>query len=714
MGIVREKRAEKILEEIILDYAEEGFLPSSDQLSQDFDAQQKAHGDLTRSSLRSTALPGRWTQSSAANFNSILSASESDIDVSLRSLVAINELSMVLLSDWNSRSKALMARLDALRLRIESLLLLKSDTAGYLSFVDDGFLSLENVNSDTTASINTSIGEVTLNVDSRSGEGSESGTLVNLSSSQVTFGLIESGNTRFTGSAGGSSVSNIISPAWTRWGTEAHTKQPSRFRTATSTTQSKSASSTKPILGELKIDIGSSTEVTKISMVTSDANAGTNSVVASQYSLDGYTWENLPGPSPVKSGSGNFVWHFDKTEMRWVKFVISKASPDETFSSSTIYDFGIQEVQLFSEYFSISKTGNQIVSELLTPTLGGQDVSFGRASLEVCEEIPEETSLNYAIRAYDGSAYTSWIPVVPLHQEESAGAVVDFSAPVDLSSEDLTTIFDSSINTEALNILRVDGSGDFDYRFSGANDVAANFYINSNDDFLSDFVFLRNIGYSDGKYPTVSADLKVGDVECGWGLDGDSIYYCEFEVKNPLGLKIALGESQAVLDGRVVSGNVGIRVGWHSWRTDRANWGSLSSSLSEPTTETELKAIDPLYPYNHKYLIEGYTYPSAFSGNPIYIGADEHAQYKATRISRHDLLSRTFDPSVYATDVIDGPKTIFLMKFDSSRFNHNNERVRLFYTQRGSSYTSVQFKATLNSDNVERTPVLTYYRIRVK
>ncbi len=709
MGYVREQRATKLLEDTLLEWLEDGHIPTTGELQQAYLAAETKHGELTTSTLRQVDLPQRWALSSATQHNSVIEALNGDLDVLLRSLVQITNLGISTLGEWNSRAKSLQVRIENLKSRIESLLLLKSDSAGYVSFIEDGFLSLENVSSETTSNVDTRTGEVTLNIDRTDGSGEFQGTQIDLDNdAQVSWGLVEGGNVRYSANPEGSSLGNVLSDRTSRWGSEVNTIRPDRFRTANQ--------NTKSVMGEMKIKLASQTSVSKLVLLSSDATAGSSSVVGAQYSTDGYTWNNVPSESPVQSGTGNFIWRFENTETTWVKFIVSKASPDFTQTVGTTYDFGFDRIKFYSETYEITEEGNQIVSETMTPQLGGSDVSFGRASLEVCEEVPVDTSIRYSLRAYDGSTYTNWIQVAPLSRDvTNVSSVVDFAAPTELSSSTLTTTLGSSIDSEALNIMRVDGVGSLDYRFGGPNDTCANFYIAQNDNLLTDLVLLRNRGSSSAKFPSSSTneDLLVGNIQCGWGLDGDSIYYCVFLVNNPDGISIDFGPAQATLDGRVVSGVEPISPGWHKFRTDRANWADLSGS-TVPTSTSELSSIDPLYPYNHKYLIEGYDYGTAWTGDKVYLGVDEYGQYLSSKIGRHNFLNSDTDLSIYALDVVSGPKTIILLKFDSSYSNHENERVRLFYTRRYDSFSGIQMKAVLKSNNVEKTPVLSYYRVRVK
>jgi hypothetical protein len=711
MAHIEEERTLRLLESALLEFVSGGRAPTSGELEEALARKTEEFGLLTRSSLRLTHPPERFSESSASEFTKMIKAVDEDREVLLRSLVQVEELGQTVLSEWAGRASALKARIQKLLARVESLVLLESEAAGYVSFVEDGFFSLENINSDTTAYIDTTTGEVVLGVDRSDADPASGGTRVNVSDATITANIIESGNLVYTSTYDGSDLRNLLLDDLSRWGLEVRTKQPSTFRT--------SNVFGRAVVLEIRIGFPTIKEISKIALLISAASAGAQTVATIQYSENNYTWEKIPAVSNILSGIDNFVFRFPKTKMKAVKILLSKASPDEFKDGIPSYEFGLQQIKFFNEqYLATDSQGAEYVlySENRIPILSGSPVLFGRASLEVCEEVPDGTDIRYELRAYDGSSYTDWVPVSPLSRGEGGAAVVDFSAPASYSSDELTTSYDSSLDIESLNIYRLDGDSDLAYRFLSPDDTVANFYMAYDSEYLSNLVFLRNISYLDGKYPAVDKDLKVGDVECGWGLEGDNIYYCQFEVKNPDGLLIDLGKTQASVDGKRVSGLVRIKSGWHKFSTSRANWYPLNSSLfsSAPTTEAELKAGDILYPYNHKYLIEGYNYPANFSGgDKPYIGADSCCQYLGTRIGAQQMGSYGLDLSVYALDTI-GSNTCVLLKIDSSRAGYINERVRLRFDRRFGTYESIQLKATLSTSNAVVTPVLAYYRVRVQ
>jgi hypothetical protein len=244
MGHVTEARAEAILEEVLKEWLNDGNIPTTEELDEAYNKAIKEFGPLSSSGLRKISPPQRYEESSANVFNSTIEFIEGDIDILLRSLVKLNELSIKLLSEWNARGQNLIARATKLKARIETLILLKSDTAGYVAFVEDGFLSLENVSSDTTALIDTKTGEVTLNVNRNEGEGVYQGTQVNLTDSDVSLSFIESNNIDFVSrNSGPVSIANINSDRLNRVGMEVRARRPSSIVT--------SSLNSKPIIAKL-------------------------------------------------------------------------------------------------------------------------------------------------------------------------------------------------------------------------------------------------------------------------------------------------------------------------------------------------------------------------------------------------------------------------------------------------------------------------------
>src|SRR5690606_4585130 len=110
---------------------------------------------------------------------------------------------------------------------------------------------------------------------------------------------------------------------------------------------------------------------------------------------------------------------------------------------------------------------------------------------------------------------------------------------------------------------------------------------------------LRNVGDNeDSNSPPVP--IRVKDIDNGWGFDGRE-YFCSFYIEGDSGIILDFGSTSAFVDGIRVTGLVNVTSGYHNFRTSKENWRTIDPN-GIPAT---LESTDPIYPYNHKYMIEG-------------------------------------------------------------------------------------------------------------
>lgn len=118
----------------------------------------------------------------------------------------------------------------------------------------------------------------------------------------------------------------------------------------------------------------------------------------------------------------------------------------------------------------------------------------------------------------------------------------------------------------------------------------------------------------------------------GWEFDQE-YYSCMIEINQPEGRYFDFGNRKCYLNGREIEGKVFVPYGEHSFKTSKENWNYLDITEKEVQTESQLRKIDNLYPFNHKYIIEGYRYNSNFNGKKRYYGADEVYGEKLKEVS---------------------------------------------------------------------------------
>jgi len=145
---------------------------------------------------------------------------------------------------------------------------------------------------------------------------------------------------------------------------------------------------------------------------------------------------------------------------------------------------------------------------------------------------------------------------------------------------------------------------------------------------------------------------------------------------------------------------------------------------SGETSLADLIAADPLYPYNHKLLIEGYSYGTGFSaGDKIYIGADLFAEKLMKRVPLFDFLHNIAEDDYerFTTDFdipdsygITYAATVFLVKIDGDDTDFADERFRIEFKSVDERFSYLRLRADFETDVNNLTPVLSSYKLKVR
>ena len=140
-------------------------------------------------------------------------------------------------------------------------------------------------------------------------------------------------------------------------------------------------------------------------------------------------------------------------------------------------------------------------------------------------------------------------------------------------------------------------------------------------------------------------DNKTYKASSGWEFDG-SRYSTTIEILQPEGRYINLGNASCLLNGRIVNGKVFLTFGKHKFQTSKENWIDLDVEEKSIQSLRQLRSLDRLYPYNHKYIIEGFNYSDVFRGVKEYIGVDKVYAHDLKEVSNQKFLTDT-DFSIY-------------------------------------------------------------------
>lgn len=703
---------EKITHEILLEMLKDGVIPSSPVL---VEALQDKKADKTLSapvSVQPRQTIERFEQASAKKFNDIMATVISDIDVLYDAL--LNTEQQVSLGGTRTFKELSRLQKEAQRLndRADRLLLVTANTEGLLSVVGDSFDTTERINlEDTTALVDTVSGSVQLSYY----EGTEITGIAELDLSRIRDEdikvtpldptLVRSPGTH------NSTLVDMVRESDHPW-------------MYTVASRSGVPSASIEVVLDLSRAVQADLQDLTINRISFKPYLTNNSILlTAQHSLDGVSWKTIPVTDPIRRLVGPTLYLFEDVSLRYLKFIITKDSADAPIGAGSEYRFGIEHVGVYSKKQSFV-TSSQLVSAPLFPlTQDGSYKNFSNAVLSVaCEHILPDTTIDYSIAfltvADDVTTQTSFYPVIPLNRENRNGQqIVSIGESTKTS---LTTKIDQSIR-------------DFAFSLNSEN-VLTELTLSS----LSPTVW-RNVGFNDRYYSVYHADKSL--VEAGWRKEGAEYITNGFFEKST---SIDFGPSTIEIDGQRVSGRIILSPGIHTFRVSEPNWFSLEGmnrvtsvdpsshkitgrrsyygSLGlegtfedAPVIEPDYEKLDPLFPYNHKLLIEGLAYATTHQGEKLYKGANMFAAYLPQRLSESDfgLFGAQGDYNIYSIVKREGATADSIMlKWTQNSEDAPREKI-VIVEKAGEFAQGLVFKAVFNTSNPRRSPSLDGYTIKV-
>ncbi len=200
----------------------------------------------------------------------------------------------------------------------------------------------------------------------------------------------------------------------------------------------------------------------------------------------------------------------------------------------------------------------------------------------------------------------------------------------------------------------------------------------------------------------------------GWTFnESTQQYQTTIYVSSPDGHYLDLGDTSAYINGSLLSGEVFLPQGYTVFATSDANWLQADETVSNAD---DLEAADPLYPYNHKYLVEGYPYADDFSGERLYTGVSDFFGAKLLYRSPEEFAyMESSDPNFYNVFTVDDSvgKGYIKVKVDKSDASWLSERFDLDWSVQTATSNELYVKALLSTSNKAKSPRVDSFKVRV-
>lgn len=702
---ILEKHKEYLAEQILLHILHNNIVPTAEQLIGILRARTSTL-DLGQPQSSQPIVEFAYREESSANKVNKLSRSIcDDLNVLYRTLASVEEQNEVLRSIVLPKLDSLSRKCAELLSRADRLLITAEDTTGLLHAVGDEFTDTSKIDLlRSTATIDLEGQTVhsrylqadTLRID-------DSYNLNNLRNGDILISVLTAGASPAPGTRD-SENRYLLSGDSRAW-----------IYTVSSERQN-------PVSIAVQINFSNcinGAEFLKTRKIVFSPFIVNNSVtVLLQYSKDGVLWQDVPSENPQRQIAAPTVFLTEEFEFKYLRVVMTKSHHTRLSGSGKyIHDFGIKEIK-------ISNTLNFYERESVfwSNVLPVDNVT--KASLSVaCEHVPPETSIDYYIGFVINGESTELQRVDPLNRDDLTSALIAETGGISSSTGDAV------INWA-------------DRSFDGAQ----NANLVTLDIFADEAVRLwRNVGVSDALYSTRQADTRI--TEAGWEYK-DGTYTTYIQVTESGGLTIDIGGSPMVIDGVSSTGRIRLSRGVHKVEVLERNWYSLEGLYSvtsfDPITKTftgsqrkygdrgftiqreeepeivvRYNVTDPLYPYNHKLLVEGLDYENNFdelSAGRIYRGVGRFAAFLPDQVSLNLLEGNDSLDRGQFSIVTGRSEGEAQLKFALKWTAVNEEEPRELFvieTVTGDRASGVILKAILKTTNPKKSPSLDGYEIRV-
>ena len=459
----------------------------------------------------------------------------------------------------------------------------------------------------------------------------------------------------------------------------------------------------------------SSKELNKVILDPADASNRTQVSCEITVSPDGLNWSRVDGEWR-KRLVGVTTFSFKSVSEQYIKFRFIKSGIDAVFENKYTYNFGIKSIKFMGSSFKIkkrTKTGTFFSKPILPKT----NDTINKLGIMSCHVKPEGSKILYSIAPLNQSQLNNYY-----------GGLLDldtllfYNLKLNESKEIVTFDTQSLLETEQTlsNITLDDG---IDYRFKTSKQCALNLDISGL--VKSETIVLRRAGQNYASL-TTGKESYIDNNPFGWIEEGE--YYSTYvRVTQFGGATLRLGNTTMVVNGNNASGQINLPVGYHRVKVHKNNWQSID------LTSITASSINPdvLYPYNHKYLVEGlqeelygidldadqggWTYREKIDPQGVYNKQMENWAYRLKQLEEFN-----FNASDSALDT-------FCYKADNSGVeriivntpNKNdlllNERFSIITKAQDSDpIKGVILKAAFSTEDEKVTPLISEYLIRIK
>ena len=342
------------------------------------------------------------------------------------------------------------------------------------------------------------------------------------------------------------------------------------------------------------------------------------------YSQNDLNYTEVFESTLVIENNENYV-EINQEAIKSIRLVFSKDGYDYRDGDQYVYIFSLDFLGGTTKAFKINEESVLSLGpyELFDEDNAPVNFTMGTIKGGTCCIVPDKTSIDF----YLSKDKTTWFKadynatakqVIQFEESEESFDDTGYFKRYENSSSKMII---ENFNSLKLNIL--------------SHQRLLNFYIEK-----KDFKNIVKKSFKIKRNFCKKQNQELYSAKEGW-FKSDNSYYCtNINIKSPEGRYFDFGEQSCLINKKQVSGKHFLPYGLHSFKTSEENYHDLN--LNDETiinSERQLQEKDILYPYNHKYIVEGYKYSPTFNGRKVYRGADEVYSFDVKEVSNQRFLN---------------------------------------------------------------------------
>lgn len=459
-----------------------------------------------------------------------------------------------------------------------------------------------------------------------------------------------------------------------------------------------------------------SKEINKIVLEPAGGDIKTQINLEISHSEDGLNWI-FPDGENKKRLYKRTTFDFKKVQAEYWKLRLTKLGNDGFFGNNYVYNFGLKNVLfLGKEYEKVNRHDiSYVYSKVINPA---KIDKINAVNLQICESLPFRTEIKYELAPLVQTQIDD-LESETIGVEDLRYYIADLADRDSFTLDMLRLVSEPTIDDIlASDTLSYKDQNPYNYLLDEAivSDMSKN-----------DTTLLRNAG-DNTQFSLLGKTDSIRDISPGWAFSG--LFYSTFVlIEDVNGVIIDVGDTKIMINGKELSGKVKLTTGLNHITSPKEHWESVDITSLPPTADFQ---VDPLYPYNHKYLIEGVgdilygqdmtqlvggsTVLDIMDPDQVYRTTRSNWEFRMNEISFEDFNSKdksALDVFSYKVDNTSQERAVVKSVDENGLLDRERFSI-ITKIQNSEPVKAMIFKATLATEDTKTTPVLSEYLLKFR